>query len=413
MTSYPGAHSLLTANHRLESWVYADATARSAATGFTVDDVGRVAYQQSDNSYWRLTDDSPITWATVTGGASTADLAAHIATDATQTVKGHTSWEMIQDMLNSALIGGSGITLVYDDVANTFTFHGIALLEDLTTSLVDGSIPVAETGGLVNNPDLAYDAANNRVNIGPAVGGGTLSVKHVVAADGGNAALDLENAYTNPTQPTSQYGQWTQVTGANDTNVAAHLHAAGGTKNYALITDGGVIGFGVANPVQKLEVGGNIKLVAGDVQLDSGRTVDGVDVSTLPGLIAAITAASLHIPRTMGWFFESSFTIGNQQGPTYTLDTDVTFIGFDAYAVTGPTGSAADFDVKLSTNGGSSWATIFSTRPTIAAAAHVASGAVLSTTTGATGNLIRLDIIAVGSTTPASAVTAQLKMTTR
>lgn len=121
MTSYPGAHSLLTANHRLESWVYADATARSAATGFTVDDVGRIAYQQSDNSYWRLTDDSPITWATVTGGASSTDLTAHITTDATQTVHGHISYEMIQDMLASALVAGANVTVTYDDTANTLT----------------------------------------------------------------------------------------------------------------------------------------------------------------------------------------------------------------------------------------------------------------------------------------------------
>lgn len=121
MSNYAGRHSVQIANHRLETWVYADATARLAATGFTVDDVGRIAFQQSDGSYWRLSDDSPITWATVTGGASTADITTHAAIDAAQTVKGHTSWEMVQDMLVSYLLAGSGIVLTSDDAANTLT----------------------------------------------------------------------------------------------------------------------------------------------------------------------------------------------------------------------------------------------------------------------------------------------------
>lgn len=73
MTTYPGRHSLQTQNHRLESWIYADATARLAATGFTVDDVGRIAYQQSDTSYWRLSDDAPVTWAAVVSAAGMAN----------------------------------------------------------------------------------------------------------------------------------------------------------------------------------------------------------------------------------------------------------------------------------------------------------------------------------------------------
>lgn len=70
MTTYPGRHSLQTQNHRLESWIYADATARLAATGFTIDDIGRIAWQASDNSYWRLSDESPVTWLALAGAAT-------------------------------------------------------------------------------------------------------------------------------------------------------------------------------------------------------------------------------------------------------------------------------------------------------------------------------------------------------
>lgn len=62
-------HSDSTSNHRLETWVYADATARGAATGFASSDIGKIAYQQSDGSYWRLTATTP-TWAQIGSGGS-------------------------------------------------------------------------------------------------------------------------------------------------------------------------------------------------------------------------------------------------------------------------------------------------------------------------------------------------------
>lgn len=52
----------LTKRHPPHQWEYADATARLAATGFVAGDVGNWAWQLSDNTYWVLTDDSPITW---------------------------------------------------------------------------------------------------------------------------------------------------------------------------------------------------------------------------------------------------------------------------------------------------------------------------------------------------------------
>lgn len=47
---------------RAPTWVYADATARLAATGFTADDVGQAALQLDVDRNFILTDYSPITW---------------------------------------------------------------------------------------------------------------------------------------------------------------------------------------------------------------------------------------------------------------------------------------------------------------------------------------------------------------
>ena len=52
--------------HRLENWVYANAALRNAATGFVIGDIGKVAFQQSDNTYWRLIATTP-TWIQIGG----------------------------------------------------------------------------------------------------------------------------------------------------------------------------------------------------------------------------------------------------------------------------------------------------------------------------------------------------------
>jgi len=61
-------HQDLTANHILESWVYANAAARSAATGFVTADIGRIAFQTDTGQYWRLIATTPA-WQLITGGA--------------------------------------------------------------------------------------------------------------------------------------------------------------------------------------------------------------------------------------------------------------------------------------------------------------------------------------------------------
>jgi len=48
--------------HVINTWTYANSAARAAATGFTADDVYKVAVQEDDYSIWILVDNSPITW---------------------------------------------------------------------------------------------------------------------------------------------------------------------------------------------------------------------------------------------------------------------------------------------------------------------------------------------------------------
>lgn len=56
--------------HVLHNWEYADATARLAATGFSSDDIYKLAVQLDNNTVWMLIDDSPVTWGSIGGGGS-------------------------------------------------------------------------------------------------------------------------------------------------------------------------------------------------------------------------------------------------------------------------------------------------------------------------------------------------------
>ena len=55
-------HQTLTLNHRLESWVFANAAARNAAGAYVAADVGRIGFQSDNKQYYRLLTTAP-TWA--------------------------------------------------------------------------------------------------------------------------------------------------------------------------------------------------------------------------------------------------------------------------------------------------------------------------------------------------------------
>jgi Tfp pilus assembly protein PilV len=49
-------------------WTYADAAARTGASGFLATDIGQLAYERSTQTYWRLTSTAPAWVADTTGG---------------------------------------------------------------------------------------------------------------------------------------------------------------------------------------------------------------------------------------------------------------------------------------------------------------------------------------------------------
>jgi hypothetical protein len=53
--------------HISYNWEYADAAARTGATGLVTGDVGKLARQLDENSLWLLTNHSPVTWVAISG----------------------------------------------------------------------------------------------------------------------------------------------------------------------------------------------------------------------------------------------------------------------------------------------------------------------------------------------------------
>lgn len=121
------------------------------------------------------------------------------------------------------------------------------------------------------------------------------------------------------------------------------------------------------------------------------------------------------IPRTLVLGVTSgAATVANDVGSNIALDVAMTLQSVALYAKTPPVGSALTVDIKRSTDGGSTYTTIFSTLPTIAAAAHVGgSAAVFSVTSVSAGDVFRVDVTGVGSGTAGSSLTVQLNGITR
>lgn len=166
--------------HVLHAFTYADVTARTAATGFTVEDVGKAALQESDNTLWALTDHDPITWVQIGTGAPpgphthtesdvtglVADLAsinsALTDLDTNKADVGHTHPESDITGLVTDLAGKADIGHVHDDryytetevdtllankAASTHTHALDDLLDVSTTGATDGQALVYNAGG--------------------------------------------------------------------------------------------------------------------------------------------------------------------------------------------------------------------------------------------------------------------------
>ena len=120
-------------NHSLRNWVYANSTARLAATGFTADGIGKFAKQTDDGSYWELTAVDPPAWVYSFGGdGSGIQLDITIGTESGNTIDVDIQ---VQDLSGNNLSVVYGFTMwLSDSTSGALT----ATAPDTDFSLNDG-----------------------------------------------------------------------------------------------------------------------------------------------------------------------------------------------------------------------------------------------------------------------------------
>jgi hypothetical protein len=78
--------------HVINSFTYANATARQGAAGLLAQDVGKVALESDTNSYWVLQNNSPVTWSQLNGGGGGSGVMNYLTGDSSAFEGGIGSW---------------------------------------------------------------------------------------------------------------------------------------------------------------------------------------------------------------------------------------------------------------------------------------------------------------------------------
>lgn len=142
----------LTEIHRIHNWEYADSTVRLAASGLTSSDIGKVAWQKDNDTYWVLKTTSPLVWITLgKDGSPVTSLDFNTATTATDAV-GRVKWNDTDGTIEVGLKGGQTTLQVGQEVVKR-------IYNNTGSTLVDGQV-VYITGAQGSRPTVALADAD-------------------------------------------------------------------------------------------------------------------------------------------------------------------------------------------------------------------------------------------------------------
>jgi hypothetical protein len=104
--------------HRLANWEYASAAARLAATGFTADDVGKIAKQTDTGSFWELTAVTP-TWVQMGGGSN---ISADVTISAETSDEIELAVQLVDSSGNDITSGNHALYMFFSDDDTVINF---------------------------------------------------------------------------------------------------------------------------------------------------------------------------------------------------------------------------------------------------------------------------------------------------
>lgn len=142
--------------HSAISYQYTNDAARSAATGFTAEDLYKLAYQTADNAIWCLVDTSVPSWVRITSGSGGETAASFLVLSAT----GSLSNERVFSVSGSSGLiltdsGGVASLSINDNVVATLSGSNFSgpVTASLGINMVTQSIQAAKTIGFAQEYD--------------------------------------------------------------------------------------------------------------------------------------------------------------------------------------------------------------------------------------------------------------------
>lgn len=178
-----GLHKNITGGdlHVLHAFSYADEAAREAATGLVVADVGKVAHQDDDDTWWLLANHNPTTWKQITDSVFGTEF--NIAVDVTLSYTTSDTWVeklklSLTDLpagdyvllwscdLISGASGTPSLRVQADDSLTLFEQENFKLPEDLKWYPFSGHAAATGWAGGTHFIDIDYHSNNpNQVGI--------------------------------------------------------------------------------------------------------------------------------------------------------------------------------------------------------------------------------------------------------